>query len=180
MLNEYDKRQLLIMLERIKAFKSNKLYLHDLINDISALISVLELINEDWKSECRSWWCDLEVVYAVALDQNQDPFASTENTKIISSAVNHIELLVENLLDKDLKKIRIGETGLILQGIRKGWYIHIENDTGNTGGFLILQFPSLDANNKDGFNDWVETYEDLKAYFQKTSWEIKWLNNSME
>ena len=74
-----------------------------------------------------------------------------------------------------MKEIEIGKTGLILEGVKKGWYVYIQDDCNDTGGFLILKFSSLDPDNKIGFDDWVETFEDLQAYFQESSWKIKWL-----
>jgi hypothetical protein len=35
-------------------------------------------------------------------------------------------------------KIKIGEKGLINEGDMKGWYIRVDDDYKNTGGFLII------------------------------------------
>jgi hypothetical protein len=39
-----------------------------------------------------------------------------------------------------INNIKIGITGKILEGRHKGWYIYVEDDFENTGGYLILVF----------------------------------------
>lgn len=74
--------------------------------------------------------------------------------------------------------IQINKIGLILEGNDKGWYVRIEDDTQNTGGYLIHTFNSLDLEDIDrqGFDSWVESIIDLEAYFQESSWKVKWFD----
>lgn len=98
MVNEYDKRQLEIMLVKIRSFRKNALGLLNLINDLSSLLDVLECVADSWKEECKSWVWDLEEVYAVALDRKQA--LNTDDLQGVEDALNQIELLVKNKLSE--------------------------------------------------------------------------------
>lgn len=100
MLNNYDYNQLIIIVEKINLFRKKNLSLHDLINDLSALVDVLENVDSDWKNEYRKWWAHLEEVYAVALYHNKD--LDEDDWQIITKALNQIENLIIYLLEKEL------------------------------------------------------------------------------
>ena len=73
--------------------------------------------------------------------------------------------------------IKINVVGKIIQGDQKGWYVLVENDKNNTGGYYIYQAPIEDIlNSKEGFDDWLETFEDVKGYFEESNWQITWLD----
>jgi len=101
-MNDYDKRQLTLILKKIGFFRESDhslTELSSLTNDIPALINVMEAIEEPWKEECRSWWWDLEEIYAVALDR--DKSALDENDKqIVFKAVDEIENMVKKKMMK--------------------------------------------------------------------------------
>jgi hypothetical protein len=71
--------------------------------------------------------------------------------------------------------IEIGKVGLIDEGDMKGWYIRVDDDTINTGGFLILYNSCPNMSSSSGYDDWVENRESLKYFFAESSWNIKWL-----
>jgi len=73
--------------------------------------------------------------------------------------------------------IEIGKTGLIIEGDDKGWYVFIEDDTQDSGGYLILTFNTLDLKDKSrqSFDSWVENFQDLETYFKEASWKVNWL-----
>ena len=71
--------------------------------------------------------------------------------------------------------IEIGKVGLIDEGDMKGWYIRVDDDTINTGGFLILYNLCPDMSSSSGYDGWVENKEYLKDFFEESSWNIKWL-----
>ena len=56
MLNEYDARQLNIMMAKINAYQNGKLHIHDLIYDLEGLLNALTDIDENWKEEFKSFW----------------------------------------------------------------------------------------------------------------------------
>ena len=69
--------------------------------------------------------------------------------------------------------IRLGVVGKIVFGDDLGDYIKIEDDSENTGGFLIHRSANPDF--KVGGDDWIENEENLKRYFQESQWRIEWL-----
>jgi hypothetical protein len=70
-------------------------------------------------------------------------------------------------------EVRIGQIGRIVQGDEAGCFVKVEDDTENTGGYLILtaKQPSM----KDGYDNWVKDREALAGYFRESNWVIEWL-----
>jgi hypothetical protein len=73
-------------------------------------------------------------------------------------------------------EIKIGVTGKILEGTLKDWFIHVEDDSENTGGYLILIFKELAGNGSEGYDDWVEDKDSLVKLFSYEKWKIQWLD----
>ena len=71
-------------------------------------------------------------------------------------------------------KILIGKTGLINEGDMKGWYVRIDDDDENTGGFLIIYNSSPDMLSGLGYDDWVENKSSLQDFFEAGSLKIDW------
>jgi hypothetical protein len=71
--------------------------------------------------------------------------------------------------------IEIEKVGLISEGDMKGWYIRVDDDAINTGGFLILYNSCPNMSSSSGYDDWVENKKSLKDFFAESSWNIKWL-----
>jgi len=69
--------------------------------------------------------------------------------------------------------IQIGKRGRIRQGSYAGWYVLIEDDTANTGGYYV--YTSRDSDFKgEGYDDWVENKELLEPFFTESEWEVDW------
>ncbi len=66
---------------------------------------------------------------------------------------------------------KIGKKGLIKTGQEAGFFVRIENDSPNTGGYLILTWKDVPA---EGYDDWVKDLNDLERYFNESGWEIAW------
>jgi hypothetical protein len=75
-----------------------------------------------------------------------------------------------------MKDIEIGSCGQILEGEPKDWYIFIQDDTENTGGYLLLFSASLDKSDSKGYDVWVENLQDIKTCFKEKKWKIHWLD----
>ena len=73
-----------------------------------------------------------------------------------------------------MNKIEINKYGKIIKGEYKNWFVFIEDDQENTGGYLILIMKTKE--NGPGYDAWVENYEDLKEYFLESDWKIQWEN----
>ena len=69
--------------------------------------------------------------------------------------------------------IKLGKKGRIVKGDAQGWYVMIQDDAVNTGGYLVLTAKAADF--QDGFDDWVEDWDTLQRYFQEAAWEVAWL-----
>lgn len=69
-------------------------------------------------------------------------------------------------------KIEIGKMGKILAGDDRGLFIKVQDDSVNTGGYLILTSRNLDMS--DGHDAWVLDQEQLEGYFKESDWLIDW------
>jgi hypothetical protein len=66
----------------------------------------------------------------------------------------------------------IGKKGRIRNGKYAGFFVRIDDDSQNTGGYLILTWqdaPSL------GYDNWVENLADLEQFMNEAGWDIEWL-----
>jgi hypothetical protein len=70
--------------------------------------------------------------------------------------------------------IPINIWGRILSGDQKGWYLMIQDDSENTGGYLILTVRNLSPDNHEGFDGWVEDMSGVEKYFVASRWLIDW------
>ncbi len=66
-----------------------------------------------------------------------------------------------------------GKWGKILAGERTGWYVMVQNDSANTGGFFIFQ--SRERSIDGGFDNWVDTMDGVFRFFKFAGWEVEWL-----
>lgn len=74
-------------------------------------------------------------------------------------------------------KIMIGTVGKIRVGDESGCWLRVDDDSENTGGFLVHVSPNPEFTGGSG-DDWVESLDDLVAYFKECRWEVDWLDNS--
>lgn len=71
--------------------------------------------------------------------------------------------------------IRIGKTGVVLAGDNMGWQVRVDDDSLNTGGFLILTSRDFSDPSAEAFDDRVEDEMALQGYFKESGWLVKWL-----
>ena len=71
--------------------------------------------------------------------------------------------------------IEINAIGKILEGDTTGWYVLIKEDFENTGGYLILISKDPSFSSGEGLDYWVETYDNLKGFFEESKWQIDWM-----
>lgn len=75
--------------------------------------------------------------------------------------------------------IKIGITGKILEGRHKDWYIYVEDDFKNTGGYLILVFNDFNRfKSLEGYDRWAEDKNTLVEMFKSAEWKIQWLDEN--
>ena len=69
--------------------------------------------------------------------------------------------------------VEIGKRGRIQNGEYAGWDIIIEDDAENTGGYLVL-ISAGHGKPREGYDDWVETKDDLGKYMEESGWIVDW------
>jgi len=69
--------------------------------------------------------------------------------------------------------ILIGKWGKLLAGERAGWYVFVQDDSADTGGFIIFQ--SRETSIEKGFDNWVETLDGVCRFFEFAGWSVEWL-----
>lgn len=97
-MNEYDIRQLKLMLKIIKRYESGEMNIAYLIDDIDSLLNVLEAVDESWIKQARGYWWDLEQIYAVALDRKYKQL-SEKNINDILESLDCLRKMIVKLLE---------------------------------------------------------------------------------
>jgi hypothetical protein len=67
---------------------------------------------------------------------------------------------------------KIGKKGRIKNGTHAGFFVRIQDDLQNTGGYLVLiwrETPSV------GYDNWVKNLTDLDPFLCESGWNIEWL-----
>ncbi|MEM1255139.1 MAG: hypothetical protein AAGI69_22105 [Cyanobacteria bacterium P01_H01_bin.21] len=79
-------------------------------------------------------------------------------------------------------KIPIGVPGHVTNSEQLDHFVQVDDDRDNTGGFLIFEWwEGSDGLGENGaFDSWVETREDLRAYFEEAGWQIVWTQREDE
>lgn len=91
-----ERRQLLLMLDRLDRFRGGELSIGPVINDLEALLYELELVDEPWRDEFVEGWSLLEIPYAVALDRLTPIPDATDAT--VAEGVAVLDALVRDRL----------------------------------------------------------------------------------
>lgn len=73
-------------------------------------------------------------------------------------------------------EIKIGKRGIIREGIDQGFYIIIQDDSTNSGGYLIICNQSSDMSSQVGNDSWVADLEALKGFISESGWVIEWID----
>ncbi len=70
----------------------------------------------------------------------------------------------------------ISVVGSVLNSNKAGHEVRIEDDTENTGGYLIFErWSGSDGPNGEGwFDSWVPDESSLKQFFIDNGWQIRW------
>lgn len=89
MSGQYDLRQLTMMQGLIQDYEADKISVKKLINDLEALLNVVENIEDEWKQRFLKEWGILEDLYADQLYEKLDEMPESDKLEI--------ELAVENI-----------------------------------------------------------------------------------
>jgi hypothetical protein len=71
-----------------------------------------------------------------------------------------------------LARANVGKVGRIKSGEYAGFSVRIDDDSRNTGGYLILLWKDATST---GYDDWVKDLTDLDAFFRESGWDMEWL-----
>jgi len=74
--------------------------------------------------------------------------------------------------------IKINVRGKIIEGDNESWYILIQEDFENTGGYLILLSKDPNFTSDEGCDYWVEKYSNLVGFVEESRWKIHWLGEN--
>ncbi|CCB91786.1 predicted protein [Waddlia chondrophila 2032/99] len=73
------------------------------------------------------------------------------------------------------REIKLDQTGKILSGKSKGWFLRVEETDKNSGNFLILvSKDSKFSRYAEGYDYWAENFDELQEIFKETSWIVSW------
>jgi hypothetical protein len=72
--------------------------------------------------------------------------------------------------------VKIGCVGVVANSEHPKHHVRVVDDSENTGGFLIYEWwdGSNGPNENHAFDSWVETREDLDAFFREVGWNVEW------
>lgn len=87
----------------IDHYINGKLYIGDLVCNLESLLDLVLTAEEKWKSECIALWLDIEVAYALSLDQEAEGL-TPEGREIIEVNLNKIKKLVLDKLQEIKRK----------------------------------------------------------------------------
>jgi hypothetical protein len=96
-MNDYDCRQLRLMLMQISAYETGKVDLSGLISNLEVLHHVLQEVPESWLDKFWSEWGILEEVYSIAIVREQ-PIESPANRAETIPAIARIKEMVVEIL----------------------------------------------------------------------------------
>jgi hypothetical protein len=72
--------------------------------------------------------------------------------------------------------VPVGVIGKVVSpGDRYGWFVKVEDDSQNTGGYLVLEWRD---SARTGFDCWVENRESVDQFFRETGWKVVWSVNA--
>lgn len=81
-------------LSRIDLYRNNRQHISQLISSLESYLNQLQVVDEDWKAVYRTFWLDIEIEYAVALEETGREGHSA--TEVISTALDSLERMVKD------------------------------------------------------------------------------------
>ena len=92
-MSEFDQRQYRLMLNDLNEFRSGKIQIDALINNLEGLLNALTEGGEGWKKSFLRLWGQLEDARAYALFRDSEAL-DADSTQRVYAAVEHLKLLV--------------------------------------------------------------------------------------
>lgn len=97
-MNDYDHRQVLLMLEALNAFERGATDLPALISSLEALAGCLETPSPTWKESFRGEWGKLEEAYSYSMASDQSSLGP-EGWKLVAEATQNLRRLLNQSVE---------------------------------------------------------------------------------
>jgi len=91
-----------VIIIKINKYFNNFLHINTVINDLDSLLTQLTTIDEKWKLEFRTLWSNMEIAYALTLDQGLETF-DNQRKKITEKSLFDLKKMTEVKI-KELKE----------------------------------------------------------------------------
>ena len=98
-MNDYDRRQLVLMRSQLESYRQGQLDLGTLIQRLEGLLNVLQAVEPSWKETFHEEWFTLEQVFAVSLDRPGENVID-DSKAILQEAVAKLSELVRGQLER--------------------------------------------------------------------------------
>ena len=97
-MSERERRQYLLMQDKINEFQANKISIGAVVDSLRSLLDNVPEAPPEWRENfMRDWWT-LEQVYAFELDQGDPDNLSEEATSMFDEGIQCLKALVEQAL----------------------------------------------------------------------------------
>lgn len=90
-LTEYDRRQVMLMRNTVSDYTNGHISLATLISNLSILINHLQSVTTDWKDRILSHWWNIEITYAMALDEGK---VTDEDSEDLLGSISNIKAML--------------------------------------------------------------------------------------
>lgn len=94
-MDNFNQRQIEIMKKKTDDFLESKISLGDLINDLRAILVVLENVNQEWRKKVYNEWFTLEQFYAAELDEQEGGIKYREE---INSSIKKLKKFIDEYI----------------------------------------------------------------------------------
>lgn len=98
-INEYDERQLRLMLKSLISFEKNQIDLSSLIGTLEFLLSVMEVVEDDWEEKFLNEVTTLESINAFMIiresGEEAPEISDDQNSRLINDAVSNLKALIK-------------------------------------------------------------------------------------
>ena len=83
----------------INRYFNKSIHISDLIYDLESYLNQLILVDTEWKKNFRTIWLDIEISYALALDQKLNQF-DKEKENIVTDALHILKQMAQNKMEE--------------------------------------------------------------------------------
>lgn len=107
-INEYDKRQLMLMLEYLTSFEKKKINLSSLVGSLEFLLNALDVVDEDWEEKFLKEITVLETLNALAIiKESGEKITEIQDKKKDGLIKNSIDILKNLINEKIIKNLEL-------------------------------------------------------------------------